>query len=290
MTAKNNFRLMKGGKGKSLSANKQKWDPKTGKKAVLAALLVFLCLFVGGGVYVLGRYRVENIIVDGNLHYSDEEIIAMVLTDKLSYNSLYLSIKYRDREIQNIPFIEKMNIKVVSQDTIQIHVYEKSVAGYVEYMGRCLYFDREGMVVESSETKTAGVPEVTGMIFDHVVLYEPLPVEDPAIFQKILSVTQMLSKYEIMADRIFFNASQDITLYFGQVRVRLGKENLEEKIIRLQHILPSLEGEAGVVRMENYTEESPNITFEKDRDAMQIPETQEDGSQIPETQTQAGGE
>ena len=88
MTAKNNFRLMKGGKGKSLSANKQKWDPKTGKKAVLAALLVFLCLFVGGGVYVLGRYRVENIIVDGNLHYSDEEIIAMVLTDKLSYNSL----------------------------------------------------------------------------------------------------------------------------------------------------------------------------------------------------------
>ncbi len=287
MTAKNNFRLMKGGKGKSSSAKKEKWSPQAGRKAAMAVLLVLLCLSVGGAVYVLGRYRVENIIVDGNLHYSDEEIIAMVLTDRLSYNSLYLSLKYRNREIQNIPFIEKMNIKVVSQDTIQIHVYEKSVAGYVEYMGRCLYFDREGMVVESSETKTAGVPEVTGMAFDHVVLYEPLPVEDPAIFQKILSVTQMLSKYGITTDRIFFNAEQEITLYFGQVRIRLGKENLEEKIIRLQHILPNLEGEDGLLRMENYTEESPNITFERSRKAGQTQNPQEDGSQTPETETKA---
>lgn len=265
MAAKNNFRLMNGGKGKSPSAGKKK--KKTGKKTLAAGIAAaFLILLTACGIFVAGKYKVEDegIRVEGNLHYTREEIIDMVLTDRLSYNSLYLSLKYRNKEIKNIPFIETMSVKVVSQDQITITVYEKSVAGYVEYMGRYMYFDRDGVVVESSETKTQGVPQVTGISFDHVVLYEPLPVEDSDIFQKILSITQMLSKYEIVTDKIYFNDSYEITLYFGQVRARLGKDNLEEKVMRLQYILPQLEGESGVLRLENYTDESQNITFERE--------------------------
>lgn len=263
MAAKNNLRLMNGGKGKSPSAGKKKPD----KKMLAAGIAVLLLLLLAGcGIYVVSKYRVEDegIKVEGNVHYTREEIIDMVLTDRLSYNSLYLSLKYRNKEIKDIPFIETMSVKVVSQDQITITVYEKSVAGYVEYMGRYMYFDREGVVVESSETKTQGVPQVTGISFDHVVLYEPLPVEDSDIFQQILSITQMLSKYEIVTDKIYFNDAREITLYFGQVRARLGKDNLEEKVMRLQYILPQLEEESGVLRLENYTDESQNITFERD--------------------------
>lgn len=264
MAAKNNFRLLPGGKGKSPSAGKKKKKQKGDKTLAAGIVLVLLCLLIGGGIFVLSKYKVENISVEGNLHYTREEIIEMVLTDRLSYNSLYLSLKYRNKEIKNIPFIETMNVKVVSQDTITITVYEKTVAGYVEYMGRYMYFDRDGIVVESSETKTLGVPQVTGVSFDHVVLYEPLPVENSEIFQQILSITQMLSKYEITTDKIYFNESYEITLYFGQVRAKLGKDNLEEKIMQLQYILTELSGESGVLKMENYTGEAQIITFEKD--------------------------
>lgn len=65
-----------------------------------------------------------------------------------------------------------MDVNVVSHDSIRITVYEKSLAGYVTYLGRYLYFDRNGMVVESSSEKIDDVPEVTGLSFDHIVLHE----------------------------------------------------------------------------------------------------------------------
>lgn len=264
MAAKNNFRLMAGGKGKPLSTGKKKRNK--GRPKILAAgiAIAVLCLLTGCFVFIMSKYKVENIVVEGNVHYSRDEIIEMVMTDKLSYNSLYLSFKYRNKEIKNIPFIETMSVKVGSPDTITITVYEKSVAGYVEYMGRYMYFDRDGIVVESSETKTQGIPQVTGVHFDHVVLYEPLPVENDDIFQNILSVTQMLKKYELVTDKIYFNEAYEITLYFGQVRVRLGSQDLEEKIMRLPYILPELDGKSGNLRMENYSDESEKITFESD--------------------------
>lgn len=279
---KQNYKLMTGGKagkkekkkkpsgGKEVSFSSGRFaqPPKRGlsrnlRLGLVTAGLVCAALF-GALVFVQTKFRVETVSVEGNVHYTKEEIEEMVIKDRLSANSLYLSLKYRSREIRNIPFIEKMSVRVDSPDSITIRVYEKTVAGYVEYMGRYMYFDREGIVVESSETKTSGVPQVTGIDFDHVVLYEPLPVEDPAVFSEVLSITQMLSKYEIVTDKIFFNSESEITLYFGKVRARLGKDNLEEKIMRLQQILPNLEGETGVLDLQNYSDDHKNVTFRRD--------------------------
>ncbi|HAI67118.1 MAG TPA: cell division protein FtsQ [Lachnospiraceae bacterium] len=230
---------------------------------VLIASIVIVCL-AAAALVVVFVFRVQNVSVEGNVHYTSEEIEAMVLTDRLSYNSLYLSLKYRNKEIRDIPFIETMSVRVDSPDSITIRVYEKSVAGYVEYMGRYMYFDRDGIVVESSETRTEGIPQVTGIRFDHVVLYEALPVKNTDIFQEILSITQMLSKHQITTDKIYFNESNEITLYFDNIRAKLGKDNLEEKVMRLEQILPNLSGESGVLDLQNYSEDRKNVTFQKD--------------------------
>ena len=224
---------------------------------------MIVCL-AAAALVVVSVFRVQNVSVEGNVHYTSEEIEAMVLTDRLSYNSLYLSLKYRNKEIRDIPFIETMSVRVDSPDSITIRVYEKSVAGYVEYMGRYMYFDRDGIVVESSETRTEGIPQVTGIRFDHVVLYEALPVKNTDIFQEILSITQMLSKHQITTDKIYFNESNEITLYFDNIRAKLGKDNLEEKVMRLEQILPNLSGESGVLDLQNYSEDRKNVTFQKD--------------------------
>lgn len=267
LAEKQNFKLMAGGKAAGRGKKNKKPKGKAGYKgrgAALGLLALVLCAILGAGIFVAVRYRVQNVTVEGNIHYTREEIIDMVLSDRLDYNSLYLSFKYKNKEIKDIPFIQTMSVKVLSPDTIRITVYEKTVAGYVEYLGRYMYFDRDGIVVESSETRTEGVPQVTGITFDHMVLYEPLPVEDAAIFGQILSITQILSKYDITTDKIYFNESYEITLYFDKVRVRLGDDNLEEKIMRLQYILPQLEGKSGILQMENYDDESENVTFKQD--------------------------
>ena len=58
-----------------------------------------------------------------------------------------------------------------------------------------MYFDRDGIIVESSGEKLEGVPWITGLDFGQIVLYKPLPVEDPDVFQEILNLTQQLSLY-----------------------------------------------------------------------------------------------
>lgn len=144
--------------------------------------------------FVLLHFAVRNVVVEGNKHYSAAEIRSMIMTGYFGDNSLYLSLKYKNKDIKDVPFVETMDVAVQSNDTIKITVYEKALAGYVEYLGRFMYFDNKGVVVEASKVITKGIPQITGITFDHVVLYEKLPVENEEIFQNILTITKLMNK------------------------------------------------------------------------------------------------
>ncbi len=228
-------------------------------------IVTFAAMLVAAYFYIITTYTVTTIYVEGNIHYTNEEIINMVMEGYYGNNSLLLSLKYKDKSIVGVPFVEKMDVSVLDPHTIKIEVYEKALAGYVEYLDRYMYFDKDGVVVESSTEKTAGIPMVTGLKFDHVILYEPLQVENPEVFSSILSITQLVNKYSLLVDRIYFGSDGSVTLYFGNVKASLGVgDNLDEKIMELQYMIPKLEGKSGTLRMENYTEETHNISFELD--------------------------
>lgn len=244
------------------------WEYVAGHKSLFAIGIMVIALFLGlvyAFCYVIENYTVTTVYVEGNVHYTNEEIIERVMEGHYGNNSLLLSMKYKDKSIVGVPFVEKMDVSVLDPHTIKIEVYEKAIAGYVEYLERYMYFDKDGIVVESSLEKTAGVPLVTGLHFDHVVLYEPLPVGDDSIFRSILSITQLVNKYNLSTDRIYFGSNGELTLYFGDVRASLGTDdNLDEKIMKLQYMIPGLQGKKGTLRMENYTEDTQNIPFELD--------------------------
>lgn len=228
---------------------------------ILGIAVLILCVFL----FLMDRCTIKTITVEGNVHYSNDEIVAMVMKNRLDHNSVYLSMKYSKKGIEGIPFIEKMSVDILSPDTVKITVYEKAVAGYIEYLGKYMYFDKDGIIVETSDVKTAGIPQVTGLQFDYVVLHEKLPIENDDMFQSILDITQLLTKYEISIDKIYFDQNNQMTLYFENIRVRLGDiSNIDDKIMRLKSILPELEGQKGILRMENYEEGMKNITFNKD--------------------------
>lgn len=272
-----NLRLIKNGESGQEKKKKKKrktWEIKPEKirfnkpKRVGILLTVFfllLILLVGGGFYIINNYRVATVYVDGSLHYTNEEIMDMVMGGRFGDNSLYLSLKYRDKGIENVPFIEMMDVNIEAKDTIRITVYEKALAGYVRYLGRYVYFDKDGIVVETSEEETAGIPQVTGLAFDHVILHEPLPVDKPELFDEILNITQQLAKYSLVADRIYFDSSYQVTLYFGNAKVALGENvDIDEKIMKLQHILPNLLGKSGTLDMREYSEDTTSYSFEQD--------------------------
>ena len=240
---------------------------KRNKKIILFVVIVVLVISLASTVtYLNQKYTIQNIYVDGNVHYTADEIKEFVMGDALSGNSLYLSLKYRMKGIENIPFVSALDVSILSPDTIRIVVYEKALAGYVEYLGQYMYFDKDGYVVESSGIRTAGVPQITGLEFDHIVLGEALPVENPDVFASILNITKMLKKYELESDKIYFNKSGDITVYFGEVKVSLGNDTatLEDKLMLLPEFLPSLEGKKGTLQMQTYDESGGKYTFKPD--------------------------
>lgn len=230
---------------------------------VLAGLLLAGGPAAGVCHYVKATYTVQTVYVEGNVHYTEEEIRAIVMNGILGDNSLYLSLKYRNREIQGVPFVDTMEVRVLAPDTIRIIVYEKALTGYVRFMDTYMYFDRDGYVVESSGVRTAGVPQITGLEFDHVVVGEMLPVEDQEIFERILNVTKLLNKYELSADKLYFNRAGEVVVYFGGVKVALGSDTaaMEDRLMLLPELLPSLEGKTGVLQMNTQSEGAGRYTF-----------------------------
>lgn len=264
-----NLRLVKSDTKRKVQDKKIEQKLRFGKRKRIAVLSSVLCILLvillGGYIYIMKNYTITTVYVEGNIHYTNDEIIAMVMDGAYGHNSLLLSMKYRDKEIKDIPFIETMDVSIEAKDTVRITVYEKAIAGYVTYLGRYMYFDNDGIVVETSEEGTPGIPQVTGLAFDHVILHEPLPVENQEVFHDILKITQLLDKYAMTVDKIYFDSDYQVTLIFGGVKVAMGaSDDIDEKIMKLQYMLPELEGKNGTLDMKEYTEETKTISFESE--------------------------
>lgn len=125
-----------------------------------------------------------------------------------------------------------------------------------------MYFDKDGIIVDSTNEKLAGVPEVTGLEFGHIALYAPLPVADPKVFDEILSLTQALYDYDIQVDEIRFGARNQVTLKIGEIDVELGdSSSMNGKISVLHDTLPVLQGQAGTLYLDSYDEANTSRTY-----------------------------
>lgn len=234
------------------------------KKLVVGGVFLWCMLLIVILIFC-SHFNVQTIHVTGNTYYTRDEIINMVMSGVLGNNSIYLNYKYKNTQIIDVPFIQSMDVEIMSHDTVKIIVYEKSLAGYIDYLGHYMYFDRDGMVVESSTYRTGYIPEVAGLTFESIALYQPLLVSNDAVFQQILNTTQVLAKYEIPTDKVFFDSQYNMTLYFNQVKVKIGtSDNLEYKVMQLKAILPEIIEYKGNLNLINLTEDTKSITFQKE--------------------------
>lgn len=226
---------------------------------VLAALAVLFIL----GLSFAGVFRVRQVTVTGNAYYTKEEVVDLLLDEGSLQNTLLVYLRYKYQEHPEIPFIDDFEVTMDSWQSLKIRVYEKNMVGYVRYLGQDVYFDKDGIVVESSTQELEGIPQISGVTFDSLAIHQPLSVEDPTIFDTILSITKLLTKYDLDPDEIRFGAGGELFLQLGDVKVALGTgENLDEKISRLKQLEGDLKDKSGTLHMENYTDETTHISLE----------------------------
>ena len=232
------------------------------KWLIIGIAVLFIIFSV---LLAVGIFKVEEVEVTGNSYYSKSEITELVMGEHK--NSLYLVFLYDYLDGKDIPFVDSVEVTMESPSRIKIRVYEKTMIGYVEYMGSNLYFDKDGTVVESSNAILEGIPCIKGLKFDTLTLYQPLNVANTEVFEVLLSMTQMMKKYELNPDAITLkNDSTEIVLTFADVKINLGSgENMDEKASRIKTLLPDLADKSGTLHMEEYTNESTNISFIRDK-------------------------
>lgn len=228
-------------------------EAETEKKSHMGrwiALAVFLL-----AVLVILSVRVNTVTVTGNNKYTAGQIEDLIFESRWDRNSLFLFLKDKFCPHEEIPFVEDYSIVFQSPFSVEVIVYEKSVVGYVSYMSSYMYFDKDGIIVESASTRLDGVPWITGLDYGQIVLNQPLPVENEEIFEQIMNLTQVLSIYELAVDQIKYDSSGNATLIIGDISVYLGSDDdVNGKISELHDMLPELEGMSGTLYLDTYEE------------------------------------
>ena len=253
---------------------------------------MILILLIAAGVFiVMNVFTVENVVVEGNELYSSTQIENMVLNDEYSWNSLYVDLKYRFVDIGEVPFVDTMEVSLDNPHTVHIKVYEKGMLGYlyINSIGQNAYFDKDGFVVETSTEVIDGVPKITGISCEEVVLYEKLQLENSDILRDLLNLTQTLKKYNLLPDEIQYDSNMEPVLYYGTIQVKIGSEdNLSQKVVRLSIILPQLDGLSGTLHLETWTPETTDIIWDRAEEQLETEEeTTEEPSEEPSADTPA---
>lgn len=264
---------------------------KKRRKIGLYILLILILLIASGVFIVMNVFTVENVVVEGNELYSSTQIENMVLNDEYSWNSLYVDLKYRFVDIGEVPFVDTMEVSLDNPHTVHIKVYEKGMLGYlyINSIGQNAYFDKDGFVVETSTEVIDGVPKITGISCEEVVLYEKLQLENSDILRDLLNLTQTLKKYNLLPDEIQYDSNMEPVLYYGTIQVKIGSEdNLSQKVVRLSIILPQLDGLSGTLHLETWTPETTDIIWDRAEEQSETEEeTTEEPSEEPSADTPA---
>lgn len=228
-------------------------------------LFIFIVAVVSAAVVILS-VNVTQVTVVGNSRYTENEIVSMLFQKNLDWNSAYFFLKEKTQEHIRIPFVEDYQVEFTGPTHVEVIVHEKSVVGYVSYMGSYMYFDKDGIVVESTDTALPGIPEISGLQFGQIVLYQALPVEDSRIFEEILNLTQLLSLRKLAVDGIRYNSKGEASLYINKVEVVLGDgSQMDGKISLLANMMPQIQDLDGTLYLDNYDENKEDLvsTFKK---------------------------
>ncbi|ABX42833.1 cell division protein FtsQ/DivIB [Lachnoclostridium phytofermentans] len=232
--------------------------------ALIIKLAILLIILIAVIVLFM-NFRLENVIVEGSTRYTEEEIKNRLITKKTDQITLFYYLRQRFSEPVSIPFVQKVVVSMENRNTIHVTVYEKMVVGCVEMMGSYLYFDMDGIVVESTKDKLEDIPQVTGLKFNKLVLHEKLEVQKEGLFETILNVTKLIKKNELPIDAMRFNSEYELTLTSDGIEVSLGrKEFYDEQLAALKNILEAAgDKKLKSIDMKNYSKNNKNIIGEK---------------------------
>ncbi len=218
------------------------------KKMLIALIILLVLVFLNSFVF-----SIQEIAITGNEVVSAEEI-REELGLKEGMNMFHFLIASAFQKMDMNPRIETVDIYVKWPNRLEIGVKERTVVGYVAYMGMYLCLDETGYVVDSTHYLEEDMPVITGVSVQNFTLGEPLNTESVSLSQTIMDICGALQKYGIASGIVRVDLTQvsDIRLYTERLDVRCGgEEDIDSKIQALSRILEETPEAEGILHLED---------------------------------------
>lgn len=240
---------------------------KLSKKNQLKVTGLIAVLLLAGVIFFFSYYQVDEVQVMGSSHYSEKQIKKMVLRGPMASNSVLAPLIYTKKNTKDVPFVEGYTVTRLNRHTICVSVKEKDIVGCIPYLDSYIYFDRNGTFIESSTERNEKIPFFDGIKVKHVIYNEELPIKDKMVMNTAVALSTIFQKNDKIPDHIEFSDDGQISLLYGDITVKLGKdEYLEDKMTRVLAILPLISDKKGILHAENVNDNSKMITLEQETD------------------------
>ena len=240
---------------------------KLSKKNQLKVTGLIAVLLLAGVIFFFTYYQVDEVQVMGSSHYSEKQIKKMVLRGPMASNSVLAPLIYTKKNTKDVPFVEGYTVTRLNRHTICVSVKEKDIVGCIPYLDSYIYFDRNGTFIESSTERNEKIPFFDGIKVKHVIYNEELPIKDKTVMNTAVALSTIFQKNDKIPDHIEFSDDGQISLLYGDITVKLGKdEYLEDKMTRVLAILPLISDKKGILHAENVNDNSKMITLEQEKD------------------------
>lgn len=230
------------------------------KFMIFLMTIAVIAAFAYASIFI---FKVNSISYAGDLNYSDEDYTKWIFGEE-EPNALVYKL-FADKKKQ-VPFAQRYDVDIKWPNKMEVTIYEKVLVGYIDYRGSNMYFDKDGIVVESSSEIYSNVPQIDGLKFENIVLGEKIGYEgDQGLFTDILDLKQAIDKYSIKVDTIYFDSSNNVDLYIDQVKVEIGNpKDANDRLYALKQMQPKLSGLKGTLYLNKYNGQDSSVYFSKD--------------------------
>lgn len=240
-------------------------DKMKKKKHIIFILVLLLAVLIviTACSFEIYNMKITQIDITETKYYSEEELQNIIFDTQEHKRSIIVFIETLLGKKKTIPFIQDYEVKFNGFHSVEVNVLEKPIAGCFVYMGNYIYFDSDGIVVETSIDKRGDLPLIEGLRFNQVVMNEKIPVDNEVIFRYILNITQLIQSYDdFLVDRIYFDSNSYAILYIKNIKIIMGSnEYLEGKIAQVYSMMPSIEELSGKIDLSDYSESATNKIY-----------------------------
>lgn len=212
-------------------------------KLTVLSLIGIIIIFGLIALFMLPTFNISSIEFNGLDNISEDQAREM-LTFTEGDNIFLASVGKSESNFLDNNYVEDITIHRILPSTMIVNVEEYKLRAYVPYMGRYLYINDNGRILDIQDSITKQLPVVEGLSFEKFTLGEVLEVDNPSTFKTVVELSKLFEKYSLLDEVVRVDVSDvsDIHMYVGSIDVIFGDfENANRKLLMFIEVMKQLD-------------------------------------------------